>query len=318
MSGYEALYETAAWLDISSRGKIRVGGDDRLRFLHAMSSNALENLLPGSGTYAFFLNAQGRIQADSRIYVAEEHVLLDTEADSRRTLIEHLEQFVIMDDVSLEDLTDSLAGVALEGPRAEALAAQALGARLPAPAPHSHREAGAVRLLRSSLSGQPGLWLIAAAGRKPELIEKLQAAGAVAGSAEQFDVVRVENGLPRFGSDFFDSNIPQETQQLQALSFTKGCYLGQEIVERVRSRGQVNKLLVSLEIEGRQTPPSGTVVEFEGKPMGRLTSPVYSPRTGKVLGMAILRREASEAGTPLTIAGCPAKVRLPGVEPESQ
>jgi len=303
MAGYTALHEAAAWLDISSRGRLRASGEDRLRLLHAIASNAVEGLEPGQGVYAFFLNAQGRIQADSRIFVAQDHVLVDCEAQVRQSLFDHINSYIIMDDVQLEDLAGSTAAVALEGPRADEIARHALGDVLPASEPCSHRESDGIRVLRAAISGQPGLWFICPLAQKSDLLKKLEARGAQAGTEQDFGVVRVENRRPRFGEDYSSSNIPHETALLQAVSFSKGCYLGQEIVERVRARGQVNKTLVSLEFETQEPLPAGTTVDHAGNEAGRLTSPVVSPRRGKLLAFAILRREAAAEGTHVAAGG---------------
>jgi folate-binding protein YgfZ len=313
MAGYTALHDSAAWLDISSRGRIRASGEDRQGLLHAISSNAVEGLEPGQGVHAFFLHAQGRIQSDSRIFVAEDHVLNDCEPQARQALIDHINSYIIMDDVQLEDAAETTAAIALEGPRADEIAGRALGEVLPSSEPYAHRESAGMRILRASISGQPGLWLICSPGQKDELLKKLQTAGAEAGSEQDFRVVRVENRRPRFGEDYSSANIPHETTLLNAVSFSKGCYLGQEIVERVRARGQVNKLLVSLEFETQQPPEAGTPVDHVGvdlaavdhalKEAGRLTSPIFSPARGKVLAFAILRREAAAEGGQVTAGG---------------
>jgi folate-binding protein YgfZ len=286
MPGYSALRESAAWLDVSQRGKIRARGEDRLRFLHAMASQPVESLSPGQGTYAFFLNAQGHIQADAELRVCEDHVLIETEPEAAQTLLRHLERFIIMDEVVLENATASLAAIALEGPRTDAIAAAVFG-ELPRGS-HTHLACGEVLIARASLTGAPGLRLITATGRKESLAADLERAGAAAAEAEDFRVVRVENQVPRFGEDFSDATLPHETQRLEAVSFTKGCYLGQEIVERVRSRGQVNRLLTGLEIDGSIAPAAQSAVMFEGREVGRISSPVYSPHLEKILafGMA--------------------------------
>jgi folate-binding protein YgfZ len=308
MPGYTALHESAAWLDISPRGRIRAAGEDRLRLLHAIASNAVEGLQPGQGVYAFFLNAQGRIQADSHVFVADDHVLIDCEPQVRQSLLDHINSYIIMDDVQLEDVSESTAAIALEGPRADEIARRALGDVLPPNGPYNHRESSGIRVLRAAITGQPGLWFFCHADRKDRLVSQLEATGAEAAAAGDFDVARVENRRPRFGQDYSSANIPHETALLQAVSFSKGCYLGQEIVERVRARGQVNKLLVSLEFETNQPPEPGTVVEHGGKEAGRLTSPVFSPRLGKVAAFAILRREAAAEGTPVSAGGAGGRV----------
>ena len=307
-NGYEALHESAAWLDVSSRGRIRVTGEDRVRLIHAMCSSDIESLRPGEGSYSFFLNVQGQIQTDSRIYVFEDHLLLDCEPERGQGLLQHLEKFIIMDDVTLEDVAPRSTTIAIEGPRAESIAREVVGEKLPEAAPHSHSTCGDVRLLRSSISGQPGFWILVEPAQKAELIASLQAAGAPAATEEDYRVVRVENRLPRCGSDF-DNHLPQETQQLHALSFTKGCYLGQEIVERVRSRGKVNRLLVGLELEGDTVPTEGSPIIVEDKEVGRLTSPAFSPRLNCVVGFAVLRREAASPGTQVQVDRLQGQVR---------
>jgi folate-binding protein YgfZ len=223
-----------------------------------------------------------------------------------------------MDDVQLQDLHEPdaalapeaglLDAVALEGPRSEQIAHSALGDVLPEPAPYCHRETQGIRILRCTLSGQPGLWFFCPSGRKRDLAAKLEAAGAVAASPDDLRVVRVENRCPRFPDDYSSSNIPHETGLLQAVSFSKGCYLGQEIVERVRARGQVNKLLVSLEFDTTNPLEAGTTVDHAGQHVGQLSSPVFSPRRRMVLAFAIVRREAAAQGAAVTAGGVPGRV----------
>ena len=287
MDGYTALHETAAWLDLSGRGKIRVTGEDRARLLHALLTNDVQGLQPGQSNYHFFLNAQGRIQADLNLYVWGDHILLDCEPETTERIYQTLDHYIIADDVQLEDVTGRLATVAVEGPRAEELAG-----------------AGA----RGSRTGQPGIWFFVDPAEKPALIGRLEGAGVVAATAEEARAVRVENGAPQYGVDFGDTTLAQETQQLRALCFTKGCYLGQEIVERIRSRGQVHRLLVRVAIEGSEPPASGAPVVAGGQEVGRLTSPVYSPRLGKALGLAIVRRDFAAPGTVVTVDDRPGQV----------
>lgn len=307
MDGYQALQESAAWMDLSGRGKIRAGGQDRARLLHAMLSNAVEGLEPGQGNYHFLLNNQGRIQADANLYVFSDHLLLDCEPERAGWIYQHLDHYIIADDVALEDTTASLATVALEGPRCDEIGGELAGVAIPAE-PNSHLTGEVWIAARSSSTGQPGIWFFVGAERKAEWIARLEAAGAVPVSAQEARVVRVENAVPRYGDDFGDTTLPQETQVERGVSFHKGCYLGQEIVERIRSRGQVHRLLVQIGIEGTEPPPYQAPVLAGEQEVGRLTSPVYSPRRGHCLGLAILRREFAVAGQELVVDGRPARV----------
>ncbi len=304
MDGYTALHDSAAWFELPGRGKIRVTGEDRARLLHAMLSNDVRSLAPGQGNYHFLLNAQGHILADANLYVLADHILLDCEPELGEKIFQHLDHFIIADDVELEDVTATLTTVALEGPRAEAIAGVTLSAEDNAHAPF---EGGVVA--RTSATGQPGLWFFVDPAWKADLVRRFEAGGAVSATAAEVQAVRVENGRPRYGDDFGESNLAQETQQARALHFTKGCYLGQEIVERIRSRGQVNRLLVRLAIDGAEPPEPGTAVLAGEQEAGKLTSPVYSPRLGCCAALAIIRREFAAPGKELAVAGRAARVR---------
>lgn len=277
MLGYEALREGAAWLDLSSRGKIVVRGADRARLLHAMSTNHVQQLAPGAGCYAFFLNAQGRILGDANIFCRDEDFLLDTEPETHQELVAHLDRYIIADDVTLEDVTPRMATLAVEGPRA-AEVARSLNLVLP-PAPGAFGGARDVMVANLSATGAPGFWIIAPAEAAAELIREIEAAGAVKADAEAARVVRIENGKPRYGEDITSAHLPQETGVVHALHFNKGCYIGQEIVERVRSRGHVNRRLARIEIDaGRE-------------PVGEITSSAWSPALGKTVALAYVRNK---------------------------
>ena len=308
MTGYRALHESSAWIDISDRGRIKVTGQDRLHFMHAMSTNDIEKLSPGEGIETLFLNGQGHIQADVRVLIAEDHLLLDCDSRRRETLPLHLNKFIVMDDVSLEDVGSTLPAIAVEGPRAEDVAAHVTDGALPPPGALRHATHGATRIARSSLTGGPGLWFFPSAGEKDAWIRRLESAGAVPADEQAWQTVRVENGIPLEGVDYPDKTIPQQAARLDAVSFTKGCYLGQEIVERVRSRGNLRRTLERLEVDSEQLPPPDSPIFLGEKEVGRLTSPVFSPTMGRVLGFALLRSEAPPGET-LTVDGHEARVR---------
>jgi aminomethyltransferase len=306
-NAYTALRETAAYIDLSARGKMRATGEDRVRLLHAMCTNHVQELQPGTGCYAFFLTAQGRIIADANIFYMPDYLLIDTEPDVRERLVEHLEKFIIADDVTMHDFTDATVAINLEGPAAERILCE-LGA-LPAHIPWSIVEWGHCQLAHWSFTGGPGYSIIAPVEQKQELIAQLNVPEA---DFETADLVRIENGRPRYGVDFTDVNIPQETQQMHAVHFSKGCYLGQEIVERVRSRGHVNRLLSSLEIDAQQPPARGAKVLAAGKEVGEISSAAFSPAAAKVVALGILRAEAVNA--PLQVDGASATVKARPVQ----
>jgi folate-binding protein YgfZ len=297
--GYEALREGCAWLDLSARGKIRVSGEDRARLLHAMTTNHIQQLKPGEGCYAFFLNAQGRILGDVNLFCFEDHFLLDTEPETRHKIYEHLDRYIIADDVTLTDQTDSLATVAVEGPHAAEVLSK-LGAPEPR-TPYSTEAWGTHVVARVDSTGSGGFFIFT--DEKESLIGDLEKCGITAASPADATIVRLENGRPRYGEEITERFLVQETGLLQAVSFSKGCYLGQEIVERVRSRAQIHRVLRRLEIDSPDVPPAGT--KFEG---GEVVSAVFSPALGKVIAMAYVKTSNSEPGTGLTIADAPARI----------
>ena len=296
MNGYTALREGAAWLDVSTRGRIRVTGEDRARLLHALTTNNVQKLEPGESCYAFFLSAQGRVLADVNVFCFSDHFLLDTEPEAAQKVLEHVDRYIIADDVILEDIAASTAAIAVAGPRAVEMAQPVEGAQV----------------LDVSLTGGPGRMIVAPVAEREGVVRRLESAGAVAAAAEDFRVVRLENGRPRYGDDIGERYLAQETNQLRALNFQKGCYLGQEIVERVRSRAQIHRVLMPLWIEGTELPAPGTKLQAQGRDAAEITSAAWSPALGKVVALAYVRTEHVKPGTELELAGRRAVV---GAEP---
>jgi folate-binding protein YgfZ len=308
--GYQALHEGAALLDLEGRGVLIAAGEDRARLLHAMSTNHVTQLQPGDLCYAFFLNAQGRVLADAGILCLQDALLLDTEPERSEFLLQHLNKFIIADDVTLENAGGRFAVLDVEGPKAgELLSAMGLEP-LPGQGKWTPWQAWMVSAMSST--GAPGYRIHAPAGERVALKEWLHGAGATEATPEEAHAVRLENGRPRYGEDITDSHIPHETRQLHAVHFNKGCYLGQEIVERVRSRGHVNRSLVQLLIDGQSPPPRGTKALSGSSEIGEITSAAYSPRLGRVAALGYVRTE--QAKPPLTVDGRNAEItsRVPG------
>jgi aminomethyltransferase len=268
--GYSALTSGAGLIDLSSRGRIRVTGEDRARLLHALSTNHIERLAPGQGCYAFFLNAQGKILADANILCFADYLLLDTEPEMREALRRHIEKYVIAEDVTLEDTELTVFGV--EGPRA-ADAMAAAGAPVPGE-DYAHAAWDDAVVARISHTGAPGfrIWV-----PRPQQDEAVARLGLPLATPEEARIVRLEHGKPRYGEDITDVTLPQESEQMHAVSFNKGCYLGQEIVERIRARGQVHRRLERLEYEPGHPPDA------------QITSEVYSPALGRMVGLGYVR-----------------------------
>lgn len=267
--GYQALRETSAWLDLSARGRIVARGRDRARFLHNLTSNNVKAMTPGASLYAFVLTAQGRIVGDLDLLCRPEDLLIDTEPELREKLRAHILKYRVADQVELEDVTESTAAIGVEGPAA--LSPLAGFATAP-----------------FTVTGQPGYRIYCAPGEKSAVVASLQAAGVKPATAEDARIVRIENGKPRYGDDIFETSLPQETGQMQAISFNKGCYLGQEIVERIRARGHVNRTLRKLELDGSDPVLPETKLTVDGKE-AVVTSSVWSPTLQKVVALAYVR-----------------------------
>lgn len=299
-AGYDALRESAALLDLNARGRFRMTGEDRARLLHAMSTNHIQQLQPGQGCYAFFLNAQGRILSDAMVLCFEDYLLIDAEAEAHDTLYQHLDKYIIADDVTLEDAREDTAVFAIEGPTS---AAMLDGAPLPTEE-YAHTTWQGAVIARASVTGAPGYRLYVPRAEADAFRQRFDAPLA---SPEDILAARLEHHKPRYGEDITDRYLPHETQQLHALHFSKGCYLGQEIVERVRSRGQVHRLLTPLAING-PAPARGAHLHAGEKDAGEITSAAWSLALGKSVALAYLRADYTQPGTTLTIDGAQAEV----------
>jgi glycine cleavage system T protein len=305
---HRAVRRSVGLFDFSFRSRYVMEGPDRAKFLQRIVSNDVKNLAPGQGTYATLLTPQGHIVADFRICCTEESFIFDTDADLLEKALAGLKRYVIADRVTVEPL-DAFA-LSVQGVCAREALERVLGKNLPAPADFGHftiESAGnPVRVIQASSTGDEGYEIWSEPARALEVwkafsesVRELdgQSCGTVA-----LESLRIEAGIPRYGDDFGEDTIPLEAGLLNALSFNKGCYIGQEIVERTRSRGHVNWKLVGLTIDAPGAPAAGEKVLSEGKEIGEITSSCLSPTLAKTLALAYVRREASDPGTRLTLA----------------
>jgi folate-binding protein YgfZ len=301
MTGYGALRDHVAWIDLPGRGKIRMTGDDRVRFLHAMTTNQVEQLAPGQGQYAFFLNSQGRILADVYLFNLGESLLLDTEPETAGKVFQHLDKYVIADDVTLADETAEWSTLGVEGPDAAA-ALEALGAPVPT-GDYGIASWGAGFVARAAATGPTGFRIFVPAGERPALLAELVRAAIPEADAEAARTVRLEHARPRYGEEITERYLTQETAQLHAVNFNKGCYLGQEIVERVRSRAQIHRRLAAIRIRASVPPPPGTKLKVDGKDAGEIASAAFSPALDEVVALAYVRVEHEAARPEMWVEG---------------
>ncbi len=267
--GYQALRHGAAWLDLSARGRIAARGRDRARFLHNLTTNEVKKMAPGDSCYAFVLTPQGRIVGDVNLLCRADDFLLDTEPELRDKVRLHILKYKVADQVELEDVTEATEAIGVEGPSAP-------------PPPEGFTTAP------FTVTGQAGYRIYCSPEEKAGVIRQLEAAGVKAATGDDARIVRIENGKPRYGEDILETSLPQETGQMHAVSFNKGCYLGQEIVERIRARGHVNKHLRRVELPGSDAVAAGTKVTVDGKE-AEITSSVYSEAEGKVIALGYAR-----------------------------
>ncbi len=300
MNSYEALRSRAAWIDFSGRGQIKATGEDRARLLHAMSTNDVNRLEPWRGLYAFFLTAQGRIIADANIYNVGDYLWLDTEPETREKLLSHLDKYIIADDVTLEDETETYSVIGVEGPEASEALAQ-LGQEIPQ-TEFEIKPWGTGFAVRVAATGPVGFRIFVPVAEKAKLVSQLETSGIPQATPEDVKVVRLENGRARYGEDISERYLVQETQILSSVSFSKGCYLGQEIVERIRSRGQVHRLLTPVRIRAVEAPEPGTKLRAGDKDAGEITSAAVSPGLQEVVALAYLRAETIAKGAQFTLS----------------
>lgn len=300
-----ALAEGTALVDHSWMDRLELTGADRQRFLGGLVTCEVKGLTPGQGAYGFFPSAQGKILADGVILALEDRLWLELPPGRGGEIAGHLTKYVITDQVEVRPLEDRCL-LTLAGPGA----ADFLGAFTPLPEERwAHRPARVedvqVELVRRPLAGLPAFTLWAPAGEAERLAEALLAKEGVRPAGfTALERLRVENGVPAFGVDFGSDHFPQETGlEAAAVSYTKGCYLGQEVIARIHYRGRANRAARRLLFDGETPPAPGARLLHDGEEVGTVGSAVASPRLGRAVGIAVLHRKGNAPGTRLTVEG---------------
>jgi len=305
---YAAICEKVGLIDLSFRTQVKFMGEDRTDFLQGMLSNDVKALRPGDGCPATLLTEQGRIVADLHVYAEESAILLDLDARIKQKTIEALDRFIIADDVEIEDLSAYQVTLAVQGPAAtEGLAAAGFSS-LPEQE-LQHRDATLaevqVRVIRSDQTGKGGYEFHVPSDRASVVWQALaQLDGLLPVGHTVLNMLRVEAGIPWYGLDMDEDRIVLEVGLDRAISFHKGCYLGQEVVERASARGHMNRLLSGflLQNEGQAALPTrGDRLLKDDKEVGWLTSVTTSPTLGRPIALGYVRREHGEPGTRLRI-----------------
>jgi folate-binding protein YgfZ len=301
---YDALLRGAGVVRLPEQTVLRLRGADRASFLHNLSTNEIRKLSAGQGCEAFITNVQGKTIGHVYVTVGPDWLELETVSGQGDRLLAHLDRYLIREDVQLTDLSSEVAEVLVSGAEAPGVLRACSGVEPPAVRMQhltaTVAAAGEVQLIRVDWSVAPTFLLRCPRASEDALLQSLVASGAVLCGTEAWEAVRIEAGTPQFGADFSDDNLPQElARDAQAISFTKGCYLGQETVARIDALGHVNKTLSGVKWEGASVPGVGTELRDADKLVGVATSVTWSPALRAPLGLAMLRRGANSPGTVL-------------------
>jgi folate-binding protein YgfZ len=312
---YRALHDTAGFLDLSFRGRICLTGADRVRFLHGQVTNEIKGLESGTGCYAALTNAKGRMQADLNIYNLTNELLLDLEPGLTSLVSGRLEKYIVADDVQIIDVGPLYGLLTVQGPRAGAIM---LGVELFRDAGTLYKPftwlqvadpaLGEIYVMNQPRLGTRGFALFVPTAALTAVAEQLQqrvkAVGGRCCGWHAFETVRVEAGIPRFGIDMDETNFPQECGiEARAVSYTKGCYIGQETLNRIHTMGHVNRQLVGLRLNDElvQLPTKGDKLFLTGKEVGHITSAVNSPLLNSKIALGYVRKDANEIGKELIL-----------------
>jgi folate-binding protein YgfZ len=310
---YAALCHGIGLLDLSFRGRLCLTGADRRRFLNGQVTNNVKDLQPGQGCYAALVNAKGKVESDLNVYGLDEEYLLDFEPGLSERITRRFETFIIADDVTITDVAPLYGLLSLQGPRS----AEALAHLAPELTPPDHALAftrlqhpawGEIYCMNQARGASLGYDLFLPHASLETALRQIEAvlrdrAGRPCGW-RALETLRIEAGLPRYGQDMDATNLaPEAGLESRAISYTKGCYIGQEVIARIRTYGQVAKTLRGLRLAGDlpELPPRGTPLLWNGREVGYLTSAVASPRFRANLALGYVRREHNQAGTRLML-----------------
>ncbi|MDQ1610657.1 MAG: hypothetical protein QOG00_588 [Pyrinomonadaceae bacterium] len=313
---YEAVRgggDGAGLIDLSARARIEVSGAESVQFLNGLVTNDVKTLASGAWMLAAFPNVQGRLLAHARVARpgAEVGFLIDTETTTHEKVFQTLQRFTLAGDFHVKDVTGETAQFSVQGARAGAIIASVLGgaftpeteAERQSASVVQWRESGQVTVMHATHTGEDGYDLVCAADAAAGLWEALAAAGARPVGFDAFEVLRVEAGVPRYGVDVTDANVVLEAgRDDEAVSYTKGCYIGQEIIARIHWRGHVAKRLAGLVLEDDAAPGADAKVRTtEGKEIGRVTSQVFSPRLARRIALAVIKYDYLKPDTQVAI-----------------
>lgn len=296
-------------VDLSHRGRLRLTGNDRVAYLHRIISNDVEGLSVGEGNYATILTNRGKIIADMKVHVFQDSIGLETNAETTSALYQELDKYLIADDVTIEDFTERTGAIGVHGPKSAELIQEVCGLAVEdLPEYHSvvHEiDARRIICVRANETGEVGYNLCTESESMEWLWDTILTKGrefdAQPVGLTALNSLRIEAGIPRFGVELDDSIFPGEAELEHAVSFEKGCYIGQEIVARMKYRGHPNRLLRGFEIASDTAPQRGDRIFDGDKEIGWITSAVVSPTLQKTIGMGYIRVAFTDEGSQIEI-----------------
>jgi len=320
---HQAVRKKAGLIDQSHRGKLRLKGKDRIDFLHGMVTNDIKILTPETGLYAVFTNDKAKMLSDARIYCLPDALWVDLEPEVTGKIQKHLDKYTLASDVVIENLTDAFGLLSIYGPSSHEIMTQLIGSEPPIKE-HStitfSMDGISILAARNEITGELGYDLYIPIDRMATTWDGLLQIGEPYGlrpvGLDALDSLRIEAGIPRYGIDMDESNFPMEAGlEKRAISYTKGCYIGQETIARADAQGRMNKKLMGLELSFKPAPTIGQVIlaprassDAQERVIGTITSAIESPTLGKVLAMGYLHRDFAEPGKDVIIEKRPAKV----------
>jgi folate-binding protein YgfZ len=304
---FAALKSTCGVYELPQRAKIRLTGSDRVRWLNGMVTNNVRDLAADHGVYCFLLNPQGHILGDMLAYRRGDTLLVETDQEQLPKILATFDHYIIMDDVEVTNVSGSFVTIGVTGPKSETVLAAA-GIQVPQLQPWQIAELSwkkvPLSLVRGGRESNLAYEIWIAPEQAADLRASLETAGATLVGQTALELYRIALGIPRYGQDIRERDLPQETEQQQALNFNKGCYVGQEIVERIRSRGNVHRKFIGFLIGG-EPPQPGSKIQVQGKDVGEITSSAVIPTSdaGQAVALGYLRRELATPGREIEIAG---------------
>ncbi len=314
---HHAVRQGVGILDLSHRGRLRIIGGDRAKYLHRIISNEVEGLNVGEGNYATILTNRGKIITDMKVYVFEDAIGVETNTETTEILCQELDKYLIADDVTIEDITDGSGAIGIHGPKSAELIQNAFGLDVGQfPEYHTvlHKIDNCwVACIRANETGEVGYNLYTESASIEWLWNTLLTKGWDLGAQPvgltALNSLRIEAGIPRYGAELDDSIIPLEAELEHAVSFEKGCYIGQEIVARMKYRGHPNRVLRGLEIDHDTPPQQGDAIFNGEKKVGWITSAINSLTIEKTIAMGYVRTAFTDEGSKVEVETASGRVK---------